>query len=144
MAGFLALGNDLYVGSYTNAEANGVENGVFVVLNHVAKTGALADATTGDGEVYFVANEIDTVDEQGIDDADFMVKEGKFLRLKKPQAGEVLVTTKFNGALNEGDTVAVGVDGAVEAVGVRTPQVKFAVKEKLSAYGKDAVSLLVL
>jgi len=142
MAGFLALGNDQYLGGY-NAAAN-VENGVFVVLNHAAKTGSVANATTGDGDVYFVENEIETIVEQGIDDVNFVVKAGKGLRLHKPQKGEVLVSTKFNGTLAEGDTVAVGVGGAVEAVGARTPQVKFVVKELTTAYGTNAVKLLVL
>ena len=144
MAGFVALGNDKYVGTYKSAEANGVENGQFVVLNHTAKTGALANATTGDGDVYFVANEIETVEEQGIDDINFKVANGKYLRLKKPQKGEILVTTKFNGTLAEGATVAVGVTGNVEAVGARTPQTKFVIKEKTTEYGVDTLRLLVI
>jgi hypothetical protein len=144
MAGFLALGNDLYVGSYKNAETNGVENGQFVVLDHVAKTGSLADATTGDGAVYFVANEIDTVPELGIDDINFKVAKDKYLRLHRPQKGEILVTTKFNGTLAEGAVVAVGVGGNVEAIGTRTPVSKFVVKEKTNEYGVDTLRLLAL
>ncbi|MED4883901.1 hypothetical protein [Bacillus smithii] len=143
MAGFLALGNDQYL-SYINAEANGVKNGQFVVLDHVAKTASLADATTGDGLVYFVANEIETIDEQGIDDIDYVVKQAKFLRLHLPQKGEILVTTEFNGTLNEGDVVAVGAGGKVEAVGTRTPQIKFVVKEKTNEYGTDTLRLQVI
>ncbi|MCP1159436.1 hypothetical protein [Bacillus infantis] len=143
MAGFLALGNDQYIGSYKLDEANGVENGVFVVLNHANKTAKLADATTGDGDVYFVANEIDTIDEQGIDDVKFVNKNGKFLRLHKPQKGEVLVTTMFTGTLNDGDKVAVGAAGKAVAIGTRTPATSFAV-EKTVAYGQDVVKLLVL
>lgn len=142
MAGFLALGNDQFIGGY-KATAD-VENGVFVVLDHANKTASIATAVTGDGDVYFVENEIDTIAEQGIDDVNFVVKNGKFLRLHKPQKGEVLVTTKFNGTLADGATVAVGVGGAVEAVGVRTPQTKFALKENTTAYGANAVSILVL
>lgn len=144
MAGFVALGNDKFLGSYKSAVTGGVENGQFVVLDHVAKTGVLADATTGDGEVYFVANEVDTVEEHAIDTINFKVAEGKYLRLKAPQAGEILVTTKFNGTLNEGDVVAVGVDGSAEAIGVRTPATKFVVKEKTGEYGVDTLRLLVL
>lgn len=144
MAGFVSLGHDQFIGSYKCAEANGIENGTFVVLNHAAKTATLADATTGDGDVYFVQNVIDTIDEQGIDDVDFKVAEGKYLRLHKPLPGTIYVTTKFNGTLNEGDVVAVGANGAVEAVGERTPQVKFVVKEKTTAYGTDAVKIMVL
>jgi len=144
MAGFVALGNEKYLGTYKCAETNGIENGTFVVLDHVNKTARLGDSTTGDGDVYFVQNVIDTIDEQGIDDVDFKVAEGKYLRLHKPLPGTIYVTTKFNGTLNEGDVVAVGANGAVEAVGERTPQVKFVVKEKTTAYGADAVKIMVL
>ena len=144
MAGFLALGNDLYVGTLKLNHEAGVENGVFVAPNFANGTATLANATTGDKEVLFVVNEIETIMEDGIDDVDYVVKHGKYLRAHVPQTGEVLVTTKFNGTLVEGDVVAVGVGGAVEKVGTRTPKVKFAVKEKLTAYGKEAVSLIVL
>lgn len=146
MAGFVALStnNDVYLGSYKSSVVAGVENGTFVVLNHVAKTGALADATTGNGDVYFVSNEITNIPEDGIDDINFKVKQNEYLRLAKPEGGSILVTTKFNGTLNVGDTVAVGVGGAVEAIGVRTPQVKFIVKDKTSEYGQDTLRLLVL
>lgn len=143
MAGFLALGNDQYLGSLTLSEENGVENGVFVEANFANGTASLP-TTDADGDVYFVANEIDTIPEHGIDDVDYVVKNGKYLRLKNPLKGEILVTTKFAEGLNEGDEVAVVSGGTVAPVGARTPKVKFAVKEKLTAYGKDAVSLYVL
>ncbi|MEQ6355247.1 hypothetical protein ABNX05_11515 [Lysinibacillus sp. M3] len=144
MAGFVALGNDLYIGTYKSAVKNGVENGQWVVLDHKVKTGTLADATTGDKEVYFVVNEVDTVDEQSIDTVDYKVKEGEYLRLKKPQVGEILVATKFNGTLAEGDEVAVGAGGNVEAIGSRTPITKLVVKEKTNEYGEETLRLLVL
>lgn len=146
MAGFVALStnNDVYLGSYKNAVAAGVENGVFVVLDHAAKTGSLANATTGDGEVYFVSNEITTIPEQGINDVDFKVKQNEYLRLAKPEGGSVYVTTKFNGTLAEGAVVAVGVNGQVEAVGARTPKHKFVVKEKTNEYGVPTLRLLAL
>lgn len=144
MAGFLALGNDRYEGVYTSAEDNGIENGQFVVKDVAAKTATLADATTGDGDVHFVVNENDTVVEEAISDADFRIKKGEFLRFHKPVEGEMLVTTNYNGNLAEGDEVAVGADGQVEAIGARTPKTKFVVKELLSAYGKQAIKLEVL
>jgi len=144
MAGFVSLGNQLYLGTYKCAEANGIENGTFVVLDHVNGTATLANATTGDGDVYFVQNVIDTIDEQGVDDVNFKIAKGEYLRLHKPLPGTVYVTTKFNGTLNVGDVVAVGAGGAVEAKGTRTPQVKFVVKEKTTAYGTDAVKIMVL
>lgn len=144
MAGFLALGNDRYEGVYTSAEDNGIENGQFVVKDVAAKTATLADATTGDGDVHFVVNENDTVVEEAISDADFRIKKGEFLRFHKPVEGEMLVTTNYNGNLAEGDEVAVGANGQVEAIGARTPKTKFVVKELLSAYGKQAIKLEVL
>lgn len=146
MAGFVALStnNDVYLGSFKNAEVNGVENGQWVVLNHVTKTGSLANATTGDGDVYFVSNEITTIPEHGIDDIDFKVKKDEYLRLSKPQGGMIYVTTKFNGSLNEGDVVAVGVGGNVEAVAARTPKQKFTVHAKTTEYGVPTLRLLAL
>lgn len=144
MAGFVSLGNQLYLGTYKCAEVNGIENGTFVVLDHANGTATLANTTTGDGDVYFVQNVIDTIDEQGVDDVNFKVVKGEYLRLHKPLPGTVYVTTKFNGTLNVGDVVAVGDGGAVEAIGTRTPQVKFVVKEKTTAYGTDAVKIMVL
>lgn len=146
MAGFVALStnNDVYIGTFKNGEVNGVENGQFVTVNHATGVATLADVASGDKEVYFVANEIDTIPEQGIDDTDFKVKKDKPLRLNVPQAGTVYVTTKFNGSLNVGDKVAVGVSGNVEAIGERTPKVVFSVKEKTTEYGKNAVRLLTL
>lgn len=144
MAGFVALGDQLYIGTYKCAEANGIENGTFVVLDHANGTATLANGRTGDGDVYFVQNVIETIDEQGIDDVNFKVANGKYLRLHKPLPGTIYVTTKFNGTLNKGDVVAVGDNGAVEAIGARTPKVKFVVKEKTTAYGTDAVKIMVL
>jgi len=144
MAGFIAMSNDLYEGTLKLSEINGVENGVFVVPNYATGVAALADATTGDGDVRFVSNEIDTILEDGIDDVNFVVANGEYLRLKTPQKGEILVTTNYNGVLAVGDVVAVGIDGAVETIGTRTPDVKFAVKELTTAYGTAAVKIVAL
>lgn len=144
MAGFVALGNDQYIGNLINA-TDGLENGLFVVANFVAGTAAVpATDTEGDGDVFFVSNEIETIPEQGIDDVDYKIKAGKFLRLKYPQKGEKLVTTKFKGNPVKGDVLAVGDGGSVEAVASRTPKIKFVVDEVTTAYGTTALQLLVL
>lgn len=136
MAGFLALGNDQYIGNYTAAEE--VENGNFVELDHKEKTGALAGA--GATEVYFIYNENTNIPEYGIDDIDFKIKEGDFLRAHRPQAGEILVTTCIEGDLEEGDRVDV-VDGgkAGKAEGGR-----FVVKKLTNEFGAPTVRLLVV
>lgn len=143
MAGFLALGNDQYIGNLKLNAVDGVENGAFVTANFA--TGE-ASVPTGaaDGDVFFVENEITTIIEDGIDDGDFKVKNGEYVRLHLPQAGEVLVTTKFATGLAKGDVVAVGAGGVVEAVGTRTPKHSFTVKEFTQATGQEAVKLIAL
>src|SRR5690625_4666785 len=122
MAGFLALAvSDTYIGTYKAGEE--VENGKFVELNHTEKTGSLAKA--GAEEVYFVVNEITNAPEHGIDDIDFKVEAGEFLRVHRPQKGEILVTTCFDGDLEEGDTVAIADGGVV----VASAEGDFVVKE---------------
>lgn len=146
MAGFVALStnNDVYLGTYKSEEAGGIENGQWVSLDHVKKTGKLATASTGDGDVYFVENENTDVPEHAIATVDFKVKKDEYLRLSKPQAGTIYVTTNFNGTLAEGDVVAVGANGQVAAVGSRTPEIKFVVKQKTTEFGKPALRLLTL
>src|SRR5690625_4834943 len=110
MAGFIGLAvSDTYIGTYKAAEE--VENGNFVEFDHVEKTGSLAGA--GAAEVYFVYNENTNIPEYGIDDIDFKVKEGEFLRAHRPQVGEILVTTCIEGELAEGDSVDVVAGGKV-------------------------------
>lgn len=137
MAGFLAIGNDKYIGTYTASEE--VENGAFVTLDHTEKTGKLAE--TGATEVYFVYNENTNVPEYGIDDVDFKVKEGEFLRVHRPLPGEVLVTTCIEGNLEEGDAVEVTDGGKVAKA---TGEGAFVAKEVTGEFGKPTVRLLVL
>lgn len=145
MAGFLALGNDQYIGELTLNEANGVENGIFVKADFAAGTASkVANNTEGDGDVYFVVNEIETIVEQGIDDVNFVVKNGKFVRIHYPQKGDILVTTKYTGTPAKGAELAVGAAGLVEAIAARTPKIRFRVQELTTAYGTAALRLVVL
>lgn len=146
MAGFLSLGNDQYIGTYTNGENDGVvQNGAFVKVNMATGVATLpATDADGDGEVWFVNNEDDNPWEFLIDTVDFRVKNGAFLRLHRPIAGEVLVTTNFTATFVQGDTVAVGAAGKIVAVGARTPLVKFAVKAVTTHYNEPALELVVL
>jgi co-chaperonin GroES (HSP10) len=144
MAGFIALGNNQYLGTLKNTTAN-LENGMFVVADFTAGTAAVpASASAADDDVWFVVNEIETISEQGIDDVDYKIAVDKFLRLHYPQKGEVLVTTNYKGTPVKGDVLAVGDGGTVEAVGTRTPKIKFVVDEVTTAYGTTALKLVVL
>ncbi len=137
MAGFLALSvSDTYIGDY-RADEN-VENGAFVEFDHTEKTGKLAGE--GAAEVYFVVNEIETIIEDGIDDIDFEVKKGKYLRAHRPQVGEILVTTVVDGDLSVGDSADVVADGKVGAADGG----RFVVKEVTNEYGVETLHLLVV
>lgn len=145
MAGFIALGNHQYLGELTLNEANGVENGTFAKVNLTAGTASLiASNAEGDADVYFINNEITTIVEQGIDDVNFKLANGKFVRLHYPQKGEILVTTKYTGTPVKGDLLAVGVAGVLEAVAARTPKFKFQVQEVTTAFGTNALRVIVL
>lgn len=145
MAGFIGLAvSDTYIGELTNNTAN-LENGMFVVADFVNGNAAVpaADANA-DGDVFFVVNEITNIPEDGINDVDFKIATGKYLRLHYPQKGEILVTTNYKGTPVKGDTLAVGDLGTVEAIGARTPKIKFAVKQVTTAFGASALELVVL
>lgn len=137
MAGYIGLAvADVFIGTYTASEE--VENGAFVELDHVDKTGKLADGNSK--EVYFVYNEITNVPEQGINDIDFKVKKGEFLRAHRPIAGEILVTTCIEGDLKEGDLVGVVAGGKVGKV----ENGAYVVKEITSEFGVPTARLLVV
>ena len=139
MAGFVSLGTNQYIGTFKNGEDKGVENGVFVTVDYATGEAKLATADATD--VYFVANEIDTIKEHGIDDVDYKTEAGKFLRLYKAVAGNILVTTAAEG-LEVGDEVSIGANG--QAVKKSLAEASFVVKEKTSEYGQDTYRLLAL
>lgn len=119
-------------------------NGVFVVPDYSAGTAAIADATTGDGNVLLTNNVNTNIDEQGVADADFTTAADEYLRLKQPQVGDVITTDQFAGTPAVAAELAVGVDGKLEAIGVRTPRVKFEVIDaSASLNGNNAIKVLV-
>lgn len=140
MAGFVALGTDQYIGTFKNGETTGVENGSFVTVDFTTGEAKLAAAEATD--VYFVVNEIDTIDEQGIADIDYKVASGKYLRLYKPVVGNIIVTT-FADTLAVGDEVSIGAGGKAVKQTLAVPTV-FKVKEKTSEYGVDTYRLSVI
>lgn len=136
MAGFVALGNDRYIGTYKATEE--IENGSFVELDHTNQTGKLA--TAGATEVYFIYNENTNVPEYGIDDIDFKVKEGEYLRAYRPLAGNILVTTRIEDGLADGDVVGITGDGKVG----KDNDGGFVVKKITTEFGVPTARLLVL
>jgi len=145
MSGFLSLGNDQYIGTLVLSATAGVQVGQFVVPDYANGVATVpADATAGDGDVLFVQNEIDTVFEQMIDDADFVLKNGKFVKGHVPQTGDIIVTTNFTGTPAKGDILAVGADGDLVAIAARTPKYSFTVKSATEVfYGNPAISVVV-
>lgn len=136
MAGFLALGNDKYIGTYTATQK--MENGAFVEFKHDDKTATLA--ALGATDVYFISNEVDVAEAAGINTLDFRVEAGEFVRAHKPQAGEILVTTVMEDGLAEGDMVGITGDGKVG----KTEEALFTVHEVTGEYGVPTARLLVL
>lgn len=139
MAGFIGLSvADVYISDYRATEE--VENGMFVELNHTDKTGSLAGADAT--EVYFVENEITGLALTDVNDMDFKVKEGQFLRAHRPIQGEVLVTTCIDGDLVVGDYAKVVGDGKVGAAS--EGEGDFVVDKVTNELGAKTVHLIVL
>lgn len=135
-----------YFGNLTAAAEVAV--GVFVVPDFSAGTAAVpADDTAADAAgLMLVANVNDNIDEQGVADADLTVASGSYLRLKPLQVHDTFTTDKFKGTyatLNVDDVFAIGDGGTVEAIGVRTPAMRFAIAEKTTLFGNEALKLRV-
>lgn len=140
MAGFVAKGDNIYEGSLRVASA-AVENGTFVIPNFSAGTCAAASANTSIG--WFVANEIDTVDEQMIDDVNFTVKVGVLAKIKRFKPGEEFVTTNSSGtAPAKGDVCDIGTTGKLTKTS-GTPVQTFTVKDVTTFGGKTAWHCIV-
>lgn len=135
MAVVINSGDLEFIGTFTLGGATPVKNGDYVVVNYATGVALLADATTGDGDVHLVDNLIDTVPEQLINDIDFVVKPGQFLRLAKHEYSDIITNSEFNGVLAVGDVIAVGVGGKVEAKAARVPQQTYTVIDKPVIWG---------
>lgn len=142
MAGFIALGNHDYIATLKLATGEAaIENGMFVAPNWSAGTAATPNANTV--IPYFVENVIDTVDEEQINDLDFTISAGKYLRIKRLLPGEIFVTTKVVGTPAVGDTVDVGTTGKITATS-GSPAQTFQVIEKPTLWGVTAYKCVVL
>jgi len=144
MAGFVKIGNHEYLGTVKLASSvtAGVENGSFVTVNFALGTAVPCAANTG--AVYFVENEIDTIEEDYLNgnNLDYVVKPGKYLKLKAFNKMNVFVTTKVSGtAPVVGDIVDVGTTGFITKT-TGTPGQTFTVIEVPALWGKVAYTCI--
>jgi threonine dehydrogenase-like Zn-dependent dehydrogenase len=144
MAGFVKIGNHEYLGTIKLAESvtDGVENGSFVVVNF--SLGTATPCTVNTAGAYFVENEIDTVEEDYLNgnNLDYIVKPGKYLKLKKLIPMNVFVTTKIAAtAPVVGDIVDVGTTGVITKT-AGTPAQTFTVIEIPTLWGKTAYTCI--
>ena len=143
MAVVINSGDLEYKGTFTLGGATSIKNGTYVVVNYATGIALPTDATTGDGDVMLVDNLIDTVPEQLINDMDYVVKPGQYLRLAKHEFGDIITNTEFNGTLHVGDVVAAGVGGRVEAKAARTPQQTYTIIDMPTLWGVPTVKYIV-
>lgn len=143
MAGFVKVGNNKYLGTITLETGHAdVENGVFLEINW--STGMAATPGSNTVISYFVENIIDTVDEDLVNDLNYVISAGEYLRLKRLLPGEMFVTTKYSGtAPSAGDEVDIGTTGMITATS-GSPSQKFVVKEVVSLWGTTAYVCYVL
>lgn len=143
MAGFVKLGNDKYIGTITLATGqSAIENGTFVEIDWATNTASTPSANTV--IPYFVENVIDTVEEDLVNDLDFTISAGEYLRLKRLLPGEIFVTTNYSGsAPSAGDEVDIGTTGKITATS-GSPAQKSVVKEVASLWGTTAYVCVAL
>jgi len=143
MAGFISRGNNEYIGTYTlkTGEAT-IYNGMFVqIVSHSAQTCATPNINTQ--YVYFVENVIDTVAEQMINDLDYPIVAGKYVRIKKLIAGEEFVTDKVTGTPAVDAVCDCSTTGLLTATS-GSPNQTFVVIEKPTMWNKTVYRCLVL
>ncbi len=146
MAVEINVSDNKYIGTL-KADAD-VKNGLFVKADFSAGTAAVVGSTpVGDESGLYLVNSVNTnIDEQGVGDIDFVTASGEYLRLKALAIGNIFATDQVTGtygSINKGDVFAPSTDGKVEAIGSRTPAMKFSVIEKLTLNGNDALKLIV-
>jgi len=142
MAGFVIKGNNEYIGTtklLTGADS--IHNGKFVQVDWSASTATTPLDNTQ--YVYFVENVIDTVDEEQIDDLDFVVTAGNYIRIKKLLAGEIFVTDKVIGTPAVGAVVDCGTQGIIAATS-GSPNQTFQIIEEPTLWGTTCYKCIVL
>ena len=142
MAGFIAIGNNEYIGTLKlNTGEADIENGMFVAADWT--NGVAATPNDNTSIPYFVENVIDTVDEQEIDDIDFTVSAGNYLRIKRLRPGEVFVTSKSAATYSVGTTVDCGTTGMI-TTSSGSPNQTFMIIEKPTMWGTTVYKCVVL
>jgi len=142
MAGFVINGNNKYIGTVKlGSGEQDLHNGTFLQVSWTAGTAATPNVNTQ--VAYFVENVIDTVDEQQIDDADFVVSAGSYVRIKKMIPGEMFVTDKATTDVAVGAEVDVGTTGTITATS-GSPVQTFQVVEKPTLWGATAYKCVTL
>lgn len=142
MAGFIAKGNNEYIATVKlNTGETAIENGMFVAVDWATSMASTPSANTV--IPYFVENVIDTVDEELIDDLDFTVSAGNYIRIKRLLAGEIFVTDKVTGTPAVGDIVDISTTGKITATS-GSPLQTFQVIEKPTMWNKTVYKCVVL
>lgn len=137
--------SEIYFGNLTVATAD-VAPGIMVVPNYGAGTcAAPATDAIGDGfGLQMVANYDSYAATNITNSKDFVVKVGKYARLKTLEVGDEFTTDQFigtYGSINVGDIFAVngtagsGVVGKFIAIAARTSAFRVMVIEKTTMYG---------
>ena len=142
MAGIVVKGNNEDIATVKlQTGDSAIENGMFVNVNWANSTASTPNVNTQ--IPYFVENVIDTVDEDKIDDVDFTVSAGNYIRIKKLLPGEIFVTSKVVSTPAVGDIVDVGTTGKITATS-GSPVQKFQVIEKPTMWGLTVYKCIVL
>jgi hypothetical protein len=145
MAIVLNSSDNKYVGILKAVAA--IHPGIFVTPDYSAGTAAkLANGTVALASCPVVCNVNPNIDAQGIDDEDFEVASGEYLRLKYLKTGDIFTTDQFvgtYGSLAVDDIFVPGSGGTVEAYSSGTYVTKMAIIEKTTLYGENALKLIV-
>lgn len=121
--------------------------GQFVIVNYENKTATVVASTPTGGEpAKLVLQRNNTIDQQAVADSDVVYKKDEFLPLRTPQLGDVFTTDQFSGdyeTIKNGDKFVLGSDGEVKTGTPETGSLGFAVKDKTTLFGNNALKLEV-
>lgn len=148
MAGYVKqLVGEYYEGGFKLSGSTAIKQGGFVTPDY---SDSEFDIPSDDakGKIYFVANEIDWLVPHNVDDADFEVDGGDYVKAKPVIDGEMYVTDMFGSTyadISVDDTMGVGADGKLYLIDDLTAsdftafQTVFVVKEKVKLNTDNAL-----